>query len=105
MAAIGQLGDVRSLSQGAALWRPRMKHFKCRSSIVSLISLFWISGCVAEELRLSGTTSGHDQRTGKPVLKLEISEASRETLRRFGADNSGQKVEFLVRGQVTSIRF
>jgi preprotein translocase subunit SecD len=77
-----------------------MKHFKCRLFLLSLTSLLWISGCMADELLLSGATSSHDQRAGRPVLKLVIAEPSKKTLRRFGADNLGQRVEFLIDGRV-----
>jgi preprotein translocase subunit SecD len=49
---------------------------------------------------LSGATADHDQRTGKPILKLIFAEASKEKLRIFGADNVGQKVELRVDGRV-----
>lgn len=53
---------------------------------------------MADELvvLLSGATIDHDQRTGRPILKLTFAEASKEKLRIFDANNVGQKVEFRV---------
>jgi preprotein translocase subunit SecD len=79
-----------------------MKSLKCRSFLIALINILLISGCMADELVvvLSGATADHDQRTGRPVLKLVFAEASKEKLRIFGADNVGQKVEFRVGGRI-----
>jgi preprotein translocase subunit SecD len=79
-----------------------MRSFKCRSFLIALTSLLSISGSMADGLIvvLSGASADHDQRTGKPVLKLIFAETSREKLRTFGSDNIGQKVEFRVAGDV-----
>src|SRR5258705_11605884 len=79
-----------------------MRSFKCRSFLIALTSLLSISGSMADVLIvvLSGASADHDQRTGKPVLKLIFAETSREKLRTFGSDNIGQKVELRVAGNV-----
>ena len=60
-----------------------MRSLKCQSFLIALTSLLLISGCIADELVvvLSGATADHDVRTGRPVLKLIIAEASKEKLR------------------------
>jgi preprotein translocase subunit SecD len=78
-----------------------MKSLRCRSFLIAFISLLLISGCWADELVvLSSATAGHDDRTGRPLLKLIFAEASKERLRIFGAENLGQMVEFRVGGRV-----
>jgi hypothetical protein len=64
-----------------------MRSFKCRSFLIALTSLLSISGSMADGLIvvLSGASADHDQRTGKPVLKLIFAETSREKLRTFGS--------------------
>jgi hypothetical protein len=75
---------------------------RCRSLLIALTSLLLISGCLADELVvLNSATPSHDERTGKPVLKLIFAETSKERLRSiFGAENLGQMVELRVDGRV-----
>jgi len=103
------VGDVGALvyneagcQKWVALGAGQMKSLNCRSVLVVLASLLLISGCMAGELVvvLSSATAGHDARTGKPVLNLVFTEASKERLRIFNADNLGQMVEFRVDGRV-----
>lgn len=67
---------------------------------IALTSLLLISGCLADELVvLDSATAGHDERTGKPILKLIFAEASKERLRSISAENIGQRVELRVDGR------
>ena len=79
-----------------------MKSLKCRSVLIALVGLLWISGCMADELVvvLNSARLGHDKRTGKPVLNLIFAETSKERLRIVSADNLGNKVEFRVDDRV-----
>jgi hypothetical protein len=75
---------------------------RCRSLRIALTSLLLISGCLADELVvLNSATASHDERTGKPILKLIFAETSKERLRSiFGTENVGQMVELRVDGRV-----
>ena len=81
-----------------------MKSLKCRSVLIALVGLLWISGCMADELVVVLNSArlrlGHDKRTGKPVLNLIFAETSKERLRIVSADNLGNKVEFRVDDRV-----
>jgi len=59
-----------------------MKSLKCRSVLIALVGLLWISGCMADELVVVLNSArlrlGHDKRTGKPVLNLIFAETSKE---------------------------
>ena len=79
-----------------------MKSLKCRSVLIALAGLLWISGCMADELAvvLNSATLGHDKRTGKPVLKLIFAQTCKKRLRIVGADNLGNQVEFRVDDRV-----
>ena len=79
-----------------------MKSLKCRSVLIALASLLWISASMADEavVVLDSATAGHDQRTGKPILHLIFAEKSKERFRTINADNLGAQVDFLVNGRV-----
>lgn len=74
---------------------------RCQSLRIALTSLLLISGCLADELVvLDSATAGHDERTGKPILKLIFAETSRERLPSIWTENIGQMVELRVDGRV-----
>jgi hypothetical protein len=77
-----------------------MKTLKCRSLLIALTSLLWVSVCLADGVVvvLDSATVGHDQRTKQPILRLIF--ASKERFRTVSADNLGEKVDFLVSGRV-----
>jgi hypothetical protein len=77
-----------------------MKSLKYLSLLIALASVLWISACMADEavIVLDSATAGHDQRTGKPILRLIF--ASKERFRTVSADNLGEKVDFLANGRV-----
>jgi preprotein translocase subunit SecD len=79
-----------------------MKLLKRYSVLIALASLLWTSASMADGavVVLDIARADHDQRTGKPILTLIFAKTSEERLRKFGDDNVGQKVEFLVNGQV-----
>jgi len=79
-----------------------MRSFNRRLFLIALLSLPSISVSRADGMivMLSGATADHDERTGKPVLKLIISETSRQKLRTFSTENVGEKVELRVAGNV-----
>jgi preprotein translocase subunit SecD len=79
-----------------------MRLFNRRLFLIALISLLSISASMADGMIfvLSGATTNHDKRTGKPVLELIFSKTSREKLRTFGTENIGQKVELRVAGNL-----
>jgi hypothetical protein len=66
-----------------------MKSLNRRSVLIALASLLWISECMADELLvvLNSATTGHDKRTGKPVLNLIFAEASKERLHTFSVSS------------------
>ena len=78
-----------------------MGPFKVRLLLIALFSLFLTSACMADGLVvvLDSATTGYDERTGRPVLKLTVTDASREKLRGFAADNVGRKIEYSVEGR------
>ncbi|MGJ4906078.1 SecDF P1 head subdomain-containing protein [Bradyrhizobium sp. HKCCYLS2058] len=49
---------------------------------------------------LVGAVADHDQRTGRPILRLSFAEASNEKMRNFGNNHAGEKVEFCLHGRV-----
>src|SRR5690349_17890731 len=64
--------------------RTKMKSLGCRSLLIALTSLLLISGCPADEqVVLSSATAGHDERTGKPVLKLIFSQRHQDATPRL----------------------
>jgi preprotein translocase subunit SecD len=77
-----------------------MKSLKNRLFLVAIASLLLAPACMADELVvvLGSATLDHDQRTGRPLLKLIFTETSKERLRAFGSDNIGQKVEYRIEG-------
>ena len=82
------IGEVGALVYNVAechlveLGAEQMKSLKCRSVLIALVGLLWISGCMADELVVVLNSArlrlGHDKRTGKPVLNLIFAETSKE---------------------------
>ena len=79
-----------------------MNPLHCRSFLIALFSLLSISVCLADGMivGLSNATADHDKRTGRPILNLMFSEASKQKLRTFSTENVGQKVELRVAGNL-----
>jgi preprotein translocase subunit SecD len=94
IAGVLKPGAIKCAAKG---WKEPLQ-----TKTYTLTSLLLISGCLADELVvLNSATASHDERTGKPILKLIFAETSKERLRSiFGTENLGQMVELRVDGRV-----
>ncbi|WP_076860223.1 hypothetical protein [Bradyrhizobium mercantei] len=79
-----------------------MKLLKCRSLLIALAGLLWISSCMADELTVVVSTvmATYDKQTGKPVVYVIFPQASYEPLLQWSQNNVGKMVELLINSQV-----
>ena len=79
-----------------------MKSLKCRSLLIALAGLLWISSCMADELTVLVSTvmATYDKQTGKPVVYVIFPQASYEPLLKWSQNSLGQEIELLINGQV-----
>ncbi|WP_316159107.1 MULTISPECIES: SecDF P1 head subdomain-containing protein [unclassified Bradyrhizobium] len=78
-----------------------MMLLRCRSLLIVVTSLLFMSGCIAGDhvVVLTGATVGRDERTGRPILNLIFAEKSKETLRIISNSNLGRPLEIRVAGR------
>jgi len=76
-------------------------------SLLVTIGLFIITPCFAEPLPLeiSSASASHDQRTGKPVLKLSLTGVSKQAIYYLSINNIGEKFDLRIDGKTVLSSF
>ena len=76
-------------------------------SLLVAIGLFFITPCIAEPLPLeiSSASAGHDQRTGKLILKLYLAGVSKQALYYFSINNISEKFDLRINGKTVLTSF